>query len=156
VSKGAREVISDWLMLLSAPVLFGSLFLVWSHQFSAGFIAHYAHTTALDGIPHNPTAWQVYSVADVLLAVLAAGLLAVALRGSRPGRIAVLLGCAVALAFVIHALAVPPTNGADLFDPSLVPPGYTPNHPHSGGGELLALVGLAMGTLGVLVSFTAD
>jgi hypothetical protein len=156
VSKGAREAISDWLMLLAAPILFISLFLVWSHQFSHAFLARYARLPVLAGVPRDPTAWQVYSVADVLLAVLAVGLLLVALRGSRPGRLAVLLGLAVALAFVIHAVAVPPTTGADLFDPGLQPPRYTPNAPSSGGGEIVALVGLVIGTVGVVVSFTAD
>ena len=36
VSKGKREAIADWLMLLGAPILLGSLFLTWSHQFSRG------------------------------------------------------------------------------------------------------------------------
>ena len=151
-----REVISDWLMLLGAPILLGSLFLTWSHQFSAAFVARYAHTTALNGIPRDPTAWQVYSVADGLLAVLAAGLLAVALRGARPARIAVLLGLVIALLFTLHALGTPPTHGADLFDPSLSPPSYTPNHPTAGAGEVVALIGLGLGITGVLVSFTAD
>ncbi len=113
-----RELISDWLMLLAAPILLLSLFLPWSHQFSGSFLARYAHLPALAGVPRDPTAWQVYSVADVLLAALAGGLLAVALRGSRPGRVAVLLGAGIALAFIIHALAVPPTNGADLTTPA--------------------------------------
>ena len=156
MSKGKREVISDWLMLLGASILLGSLFLAWSHQFSAAFVARYAHTPALTGIPRDPTAWQVYSVADVVLAVLAAGLLAVALRGARPARVAVLLGLFVALAFTLHALGTPPTRGADLFDPSLTPPGYTPNHPTGATGEVVALVGLALGIGGVLISFTAD
>jgi hypothetical protein len=156
VSKGAREAISDWLMLLAAPILLVSLFLVWSHQFSRPFLARYARLPVLVGVPRDPTAWQVYSVADVLLAVLALGLLLVALRGARAGRLAVLLGLGVALAFVIHALAVPPTSGADLFDPALHPPNYTPNHPGSGGGEVVAIIALVMGTVGVLVSFTAD
>ena len=156
VSKGAREAISDWLMLLAALILFVSLFLVWSHQFSPAFLTRYGHLSVLAGVPRDPTAWQVYSVADVLLTVLAVGLLLVALRGSRPGRVAVLLGLAVALAFVVHALAAPPTTGADLFDPSLQPPRYTPNVPSSGGGEIAALVALVIGSIGVLVSFTAD
>ena len=156
MSKGKREVISDWLMLLGAPILLGSLFLAWSHQFSPGFVARYAHTPALNGLPRDPTAWQVYSVFDVLLAVLALALLAVALRGARPARVAVLLGLMVAVAFTWHALGRPPTRGADLFDPSLSPPGYTPNHPTAGAGEVVALVGLGLGIGGVLVSFTAD
>ncbi len=49
--------------------LFGSLFLTWSHQFSAGVPgANGGHRPQLNGVPHDPTAWQVYSVADVLLA----------------------------------------------------------------------------------------
>ncbi len=151
-----REAIADWLMLLGAPILFVSLFLSWSHQFSPAFLAQYGHTPALAGIPRDPTAWQVYSIVDVLVAVLAAGLLAVALRGTRAGRIAVLLGLLVALAFTIHALGTPPTRGANLFDPSLKPPAYTPDHPQSGAGEVVALVGLGLGIGGVLVSFTAD
>jgi hypothetical protein len=151
-----REVISDWLMVLGAPILLGSLFLPWSHQFSAGFVARYAHTPALTGIPRDPTAWQVYSVVDVLLAVLAAGLFAVALRGARPARIAVLLGLMIALAVTLHALGTPPTRVANLFDPSLTPPGYTPNHPTAGAGEVVALIGLGLGIGGVLISFTAD
>lgn len=154
VSKGMREAIADWLMVLGAPLLAVSEFLTWSHQFSRGFLARYAGTPALAGIPHDPTAWQVYSVADVLLAVLAAGLLAAALRGARPARIAVLLGLLVALLFVLHALGTPPTKGADLFDPAIG--GYTPNHPVAGPGELVALVGIGLGLVGVLVSFTAD
>jgi len=147
-----REVIADWLMVLGAPLLLLSLFLTWSHQFSRGFLVQYEHTTALAGIPHDPTAWQVYSIVDVLMALLAAGLFAVALLGSRPGRIGVLLGLVVAIVFVIHALGTPPTNGANLFDPALGT--YTPNHPTSGVGEVVALIGLMFGSAGVLLSFT--
>lgn len=141
-------------MLLSGPVLFLSLFLTWSHQFSPSFLATYAHTAALRGLPRDPTGWQVYSIADVLLALLAAGLVAVALGGSRPGRIIVLMGLVAGLAFVIHALAAPPTDGASLFDAATGT--YAPNRPGSGAGEIVALIGLAVGMGGVLVSLTAD
>jgi hypothetical protein len=139
-------------MVIGAPILFLSLFLTWSHQFAPAFLARYAGTPALAGVPRDPTAWQVYSIVDLLLALLAAGLFAVALQGSRTGRIAVLLGLLVALAFVIHALGTPPTNGANLFDASLGR--YTPSHPSSGAGEIVALVGLVIGTAGVALSFT--
>ncbi len=142
-------------MMLGAPILFASLFMTWSHQFSPSFLARYGHSPALQGIPRDPTAWQVYSVVDVLLAVLAAGLLTAGLRGSRAGRLAVLLGLAIALAFTIHALGTPPTHGADLFDPSLSSAAYSPDHPTSGGGEVFALGGLVLGGVGVLLSFTA-
>ena len=156
MGKRVREVISDWLMLLGGPVLLGSLFLTWSHQFSPAFLARYGGSPALAGVPRDPSAWQVYSIVDVLLAVLAAGLLAVALRGARPARIAVLLGLLIALAFSLHALGTPPTNGADLFDPSLTPPGYTADHASAGPGEVVAVIGIGLGIVGVLVSFTAE
>jgi len=154
VSKGKREATADWLMVIGAPILFASLFLTWSHQFSPAFLAQYGHSPAIQEIARNPTAWQVYSVVDLLLALLAGGLLTVALRGSRAGRVAVLLGLAVALAFTVHALATPPTHGVDLFNPGLTPPADSPDHPTSGAGEIVALVGAGLGLGGVLLSFT--
>lgn len=151
-----RETISDWLMAISGPLLLGSLFLVWSHQLSTGLRARYGATSALAGVPTDPTAWQVYSGADVLLALVAVGLMVVALWGGRAGRIALALALAVALAFVVHAMAVPPTNGALLYDPTLVPPGYSANLVTSGTGEVLALVALALGGVGVGLAFTVD
>jgi hypothetical protein len=156
VSLGKRETVADWLMLLAAPILVGSLFLVWSHQFSVEVRAQYGATAALQTVARDPTAWQVYSSADVLLALLAAGLLSAALRGGRPARLVVAIGVAIGLAFTLHALAVPPTDGANLFDPTLSPPAYTPNAPVAGPGETLALVALGLGLAGLLVSFTAD
>jgi hypothetical protein len=155
VSKGKREASADWLMLCSAPILLASLFMTWSHQFSASFLIRYADSPALRGVPRDPTGWQVYSVADVFLAALAAALLTAALRAGRGGRLAVLLGLVLALVFTVHALGTPPTSGAALFDPTLNPPGYTPNHPTSGIGEVFALVGLGLGAGGTLLSFTA-
>lgn len=155
MSKGAREAIGDWLMTLAGPILLVSLFLTWSHQFSRAFLARYGATAALQGIPRAPDAWQVYSTADVLLALVAAGLLAVALLGGRGRRLALAVGLAVAIAFTIHALSVPPTNGALLFDPSASPPGYAAASPSSGAGEVVALVALTLGGIGVLLSFSA-
>jgi hypothetical protein len=151
-----RETISDWLMAITGPLLLGSLFLTWSHQLSTGVRARYGGTAALAGVPADPTAFQVYSGADVLLAVVAAGLMAVALWGGRAPRIALTLALMVALVFVIHAMSVPPTNGALLFDPTLSPPGYTANAVTSGTGEVLALVALGLGGIGVALAFTVD
>ena len=156
VSKGARETVSDWLMAIAGPLLLGSLFLTWSHQLSAGIRTRFGATAALAGVPADPTAWQVYSGADVLLALVAGGLMAVALWGGRARRIALALALVVALAFVIHALSVPPTNGALLFDPTLTPPGYAANAVSSGTGEVLALVALVLGGAGVALAFTVD
>jgi hypothetical protein len=154
VSKAVRETISDWLMAISGPLLLGSLFLTWSHQISTGLRTRYAASAVLAGVPADPTAWQVYSGADVLLALVAAGLLAVALWGGRARRIALSLGLIVAVIFVIHAMSVPPTNGALLYDPTLTPPGYSANAVSSGTGEVLALVALGLGGFGVGLAFT--
>ncbi len=136
--------------------LLASLFLPWSHQLSGAVRAQYGASAALQGVPANPTAWQVYSAVDVLLALLAAALLAGALRGGRGMRLALLAALALAAAFTLHALSVPPTNAATLFDPTLSPPGYTPNPAAAGRGETLALVALGLGLGGLALSFTAD
>ena len=147
---------ADWLMVVAASLLAASLFLTWSHQFSASYWARYGSTAALRGIPRDPSAWQVYSVSDVLLALVAVALLAVALRGGRVARLVVGAGVTIALAFTLHALSAPPTNGGSLFDPSLTPPAYTPNSPTSGPGETLALVALGVGFGALVLSLTAD
>ncbi len=149
-----REVIADWLVVVGAAGLFASLFLAWSHQFSRAFLAEWGTSAQLQGIPHDPTAWQVYSTADAVLAVLAVALVAVALRGGPRIRFVALLAAAGALAFTIHALSVPPTNGATIFDPSTGT--YAPNSPASGAGEVVAVVGLGLAILGLALSFTAD
>jgi hypothetical protein len=144
VSRNLREAIADWLMVLGAAVLVLSLFLVWSHQLPA----HWRPVIALRGVPRDPTGWQVYSVADVYLALVAAALLFVAFVGTRRARLVALLPLGIALAFVIHAAAVPPTNGLAL--------ALLTSHPRSGSGETVALVALGLGALGLAVSFTAD
>ena len=68
-------------MLAGAVTLFVSLFLTWSHQLPRSLLDAFAGAGAIQGVPRDPTAWQVYSVADVLLTVLAAALAVVALRG---------------------------------------------------------------------------
>jgi hypothetical protein len=152
VSNVQRELLSDWLMMAAAPLLFIALFLPWSHQISPGLAAGYAHSSALAGIPRDPTAWQVYSIVDLLLALLVPGLVLIALFGLGHGRIALLLALVVALVFTIHAMSVPPTNGVYL--PGL--PGIASNRPRSGAGEVLALVALLLGMAGTILSFTVD
>ncbi len=156
MNKEQREVLADWLIVFGAVGLFVSLFLTWSHQFSPAFLAAWGSSAQLQGVPHDPTAWQVYSSADVILALLAGLLAAVALVGSRPARIVALLAAAIGLAFTIHALSVPPTNGAAIFNPFSSPPGYVPNSPAAGAGETVALAALGVAIAGLLVSFTAD
>jgi hypothetical protein len=150
VRREVREVIADWLLLAGALALIVALFLPWSHQFSRAFLAQWGPTGALRGIPRSPTAWQVYSMGDVALAALAVALLVVALIGGRTRRVVVLAATAVALAFVVHAAAVPPTLGAEGLN------GPVSNSPGSGAGETVALAALAVTLAGLLLSFTAD
>jgi hypothetical protein len=151
-----RETIADWLMLIGALVLFGSLFLTWSDQFSPAFYSEWGGSSALAGMPRYPTAWQVYSVADVLLALVAGALLAVALRGRRTAHWLTLVALVLALAFVLHAANDPPTNGADLLGAAAQEPGYAPNTPRAGSGEAIAIAALGLGIAGLLLSLTAD
>jgi hypothetical protein len=156
VSKETREVIADWLIVIAAVVLFVSLFLPWSHQFSRTFLAQFGNSPLLQGVPHNPTAWQVYSSVDVLLALLAAGLFVCALIGTRLARILAAIGVAIALAFTIHAIGAAPTNGATVFDPAAGVNRYLSSSPRSGSGEIVALVALGAAVAGLALSFTAD
>lgn len=156
MSKESREVVADWLIMIGAVVLFVSLFLPWSHQFSSAFLSQFGASALLQGVPHDPTAWQVYSVVDVLLALLAGGLVVVALLGGRSARLTVVVAVAVALAFTIHAVGHPPTNGANIFDPALSVPDYVSSSPTAGAGETVAIVALGIAIAGLALSFTAD
>jgi hypothetical protein len=156
LNEQRRERLADWLIVIGAGALFVSLFLAWSHQFSAGFLAQYGSSDQLIGVPHNPTAWQLYSATDVALTVLAAGLAGVALAGSRTVRIVALAGVALGVAFTLHALGSPPTNGATIFDSSLSVPRYAANAPAAGIGETVALIGLGSALAGLALSFTVD
>jgi hypothetical protein len=150
VSKEAREVIADWLLLFSGIALFVSLFLTWSHQFSAPFLSEWRVGIALAGLPHDPNAWQVYSVADVALALVATGLVVVALIGGVKARLGALFFAALALAFTVHALSAPPTNGAAIFRSTI------PDSPAAGAGETVAIAALWAAIVALVLSFTAD
>lgn len=154
MSKENREVLSDWMVVFGAATLLGSLFLAWSHQFSAPFLAQFG--AAINGVPHDPTAWQVYSAADIVLALLALGLVATALFGTHGARLVAALAAAVGIAFVAHALAVPPTDGANIFNPALSVPDYASPGSTTGPGETVALIGLLLALGGLGMSFTAD
>ena len=148
---------SGWLTLLGAVGLFASLFLSWSHQLPASVLAVAGSSPALRGVPRDPTAWQVYSIVDVLLALLVAALVVLALAGgSRRVRVAVLVAGALAAAFVIHALSVPPTNGVLVLNPVASSPQYLPSAATSGAGEVVALAALIVGGVGLVLSLASD
>jgi hypothetical protein len=155
VTNDHRGVVGDWLVLVSALALFISLFLTWS-QLSPSYLALADQLHTLQGVPREPTAWQVYSSADVVLALLAGALAIVALGGSKRGRIVAAVACFLALGFVIHAANVPPTNGAaDAFQPSLGVPAYVAPSPQPGPGEVVAIGALVVALAGLGVSLTA-
>jgi hypothetical protein len=155
-SQENRESLGDWLIVIGAVVLFASLFLTWSHQFSSQFLGAFGSSELLDGVAHNPTAWQVYSTVDIVLALFAAGLVVTALFGSRWWRVCAAGAALIALAFTLHALAVPPTNSANIFNPALSVPEYASPGSTAGVGETVALAGLLLAIAGLGVSFSAD
>jgi hypothetical protein len=144
------------LLLGGAVVLFVSLFLTWSHQLTPELLNSFAGSAAIQGVPRDPTGWQVYSVADVLLALLAVALVAVALRGHALwSRLTVLAAVGVALAFVVHAQGYAPTNGVLFSDPNN-PGAYLPHTATAGAGEVVAIVGLGAAAAGLLLSLGLD
>jgi hypothetical protein len=150
------KLAGELITIAGALVLFGSLFLSWSHQFSRGFLAEWGAAPVLAGVPRDPTAWQLYSVADVLLAMLAGALAAAALAGGRRARLLALAASGVALAFTVHALNVAPTNGAEFFQPMRGTPGYVANMPTAGAGEAVAIIALATAIVGLLLTIVTD
>jgi hypothetical protein len=134
--------------------LLASLFLVWSHQLSAPALRSFRRAGALDGVVLNPTAWQLYTSMDVVLAAVAVGVVAAgALGGWRVRALAALLACA-ALAFVVHALAVPPTNGVLVIGPGAAGAAarYAVTGATAGVGETVAIAGLGVALAGLLIS----
>ncbi len=156
MTRENREVLADWLIVVGTLALFISLFLTWSHQFSRLFLLEFGRADLLRGVPHNPTAWQVYSAADVVLAFLCVGFVAAAFFGTRPIRIVAAAGGAVALGFTLHALSSPPTNGANIFRAAYSVPQYASPGATAGVGETVAIIGLVLALAGLAVSFTAD
>lgn len=145
------HLLPDRMAVIGAVGVLLSLFLPWSHQLPRSLLAEPGAAVAFEGVPRDPTGWQVYSVADVLLAVLAAGLVVAVLVGRRPPRVVALIATALALAFVAHAVAVPPTNGATLLNANAEPASYLPSTATAGAGETVALVALSVAAAGLLV-----
>jgi hypothetical protein len=152
--RGRGERLGDVAMLIAGPLLVLSTFLVWSYQFSAVALARYGSSLALQGVPHDPDAWQVYSTVDVLLVLIAIALVAVALAGGRAGRWVLLAVLAVALAFCIHAAVVVPTNGSLIGDTATG--GYVDTGASSGAGEIVALAALSLGAAGVIATLLTE
>ena len=156
MSKDGRSLIASWVTLFSAIVLWISLFLTWS-RLSPAYVALADKLQSLQGVSVDPTAWQVYSGADVVLALLAAALLGVALSGPRKARICILVACVLALAFTIYALGTPPTNGAPTaLRPSVGVASSVAPSPTPGAGETAAIIALVGAIGGLALSLASD
>ena len=151
-----EEAAGNWLIVLGAALLLTSLFLAWSHQLTPAIARDFGASPALQGVPTDPTGWQVYSAADVLLALLSAGLVVAAVHGSHVTRQVVAVAAALALVFVVHALASPPSNGIVLFNTIDNIPQPPPTSPEAGPGETMALIGLLCALAGLAVTLLAD
>ncbi|MGI8430218.1 MAG: hypothetical protein ACR2OB_13175 [Solirubrobacteraceae bacterium] len=156
MSRAQRKVLASWLSASGAIVLLVSLFLPWTHQLSTHLLGIAGAAAALRGVPSDPTAWQVYSSVDALLALIAAGVFVVALVGPRPSRIVAVLATALALAFVVHAAVVPPTNGLENVFPALLSESNLRRAVSPGPGVILAIIALVVATVGLELSLTAD
>lgn len=153
--RQVREGIADWMIVIGALLLMLSLFLAWSHQFTRAFVEEVG-ADQLRGIPRDPTGWQVYSIADVLLALLAGALVVAALVAGRGARISALVAALLGLVFTIHAANVPPTNGINIAAPDAGVAHLVPSTAVSGGGEVVAIIALGIAIAGLALSFTAD
>jgi uncharacterized membrane protein len=148
--------IADWLIAIGGVGLFVSLFLTWSHQVSASLLASPGARVALRGVPANPTAWQVYSIADAMLAALAVVLAVAALAGGWRFRLVLAPFVLGALAFTLHALSSPPTNGVRLVNPGTIVPQYGPISTMAGVGETVAIAALGVALAGIALSQASD
>jgi hypothetical protein len=130
-----------------------SLFLPWSDERSPQLLAAFGRSPALQGIPAHASAWQVYSTADVALALLVVAITAAALAGSTRARLLTGAGAALGLAFAVHALGTPPTAGLTLAGrTSTGAVRYLADSATAGLGEIVAIAALALGCSGLLLS----
>jgi hypothetical protein len=148
--------VADWLIAIGAVGLFVSLFLTWSHQFTPQLLALPGSRVGLRGVPADPTAWQVYAAADVVLALLAVALGLAALVGARWFRLVMVPFVGLAVAFVVHAISSPPTNGVRVVNPGVIVPAYLPVSATAGVGETVALAALGVALVGIVASVLAE
>ena len=142
--------VADWLIMIGAVVLFVSLFLPWSHQFSSAFLSRVRRLGAARGRAPRP---------DRLAGVLG-GRRAAGLARRRAGRRRAARGPAGARLTVVVARG----GGARVHDPrrrttrrrtartsSIRPlsvPGYVSGSPTAGAGETVAIVAWGSRSLG--------
>ncbi len=154
MSRERRETVADWLMVLGAVGLLGSLFLTWSHQFSPAFLASGAprtnsrasRTTRPRGrcTRRRTWCWRCWPPA----------LVAVALVGNRAARItAGLAAIGRSRSRCTRSAArrrTAPTSSIRRRRRTC------PSDPKSGAGEIVALAALGVALAGLALSFTAD
>jgi hypothetical protein len=149
VTGRRRRLPLDLLTGLGAGLLLVSLFLTWSHQLGRSERDHFS-PAALAGVAADPTAFQVYASAGIVLALLAGAIAAAGLWGQRPLQALALAGASAGLAFVIRAAASAPTNGVLLAQGTGAHARYISDPATAGTGETLAMVGLICVVAGLL------
>ncbi len=137
-----------WIAAAGALLLAGSLWLTWSHERTPALVRRFGAGPVLAGVPAAADAWQVYAASSFVLLALAGAIAAAGWRGGRTTRLTVGLLALLAVAFVAHALASPPTAGLALATGSPVPR-YLPDLATSGAGEPIALLALALALAGL-------
>jgi hypothetical protein len=136
--------------------LFGSLFADWRLSPVRNFLILFGALNRLGGsfILGDRTGWQLYSVADILLAGLAFVLLAAAVIDRWQLRAATAALALAALVFAVHALLDPPGLGsgplAGFSGVGSIAAGDAGIYPAiAGPGETLAIVALVIALLGL-------
>jgi hypothetical protein len=147
VPRRARQLVADWLQVIGGLALLASLFLAWSHQYPAAVLAAPGMRAALAGVPQDATAWEVYSAADVLIALVAVALVLSGVVGIGRARTALVVVVALALGFTIHAASVAPTSGVDVIVPGQSH--FVRELARSGPGETVAILALVGAMVGV-------
>ncbi len=150
MTKATRARAAVALIAAGGVALFVSLFLTWS---ATGLNGHVLVAFgALDRLPKR-TGWETYSLADVLMAVLAAMLVLAAIVRNRAVRVVVAILALGGLAFAIHALVDPPT----LARVNRVRPGFVLLFGSAAGaGEIVAIAGIGVALTGLVVALLID
>jgi hypothetical protein len=158
VTVEARSRLATALVVCGALGLLGSLFLEWRISPVHNFLILFGALDRIGGFfAADRTGWQLYSVANILLALLTALLLVAAFVRRRPLRAVAAILALAGLAFAIHALlATPgPTGSRTAIGGSGAGPIVSRDVPALyaavGPGETVAIVALTLAVLGLAI-----
>lgn len=150
--QAARVRVAAALIAAGAAALFVSLFLTWSSTGLGNYLVVFGAVHRLAAaLPHRD-AWHTYSVADILLAALAAGLFVAAVFRHRVFRIVIAVFALAGLAFCIQSVADPPkVAGVGRLGLGFMLAFVS----SAGAGQTVAIVALAIALLGLALTVRA-